>query len=358
MSLLDQVIAWGGERLTGEDVARVLGVASRAALLQIIGALVRGEASRCLEVVAELAEQGRDIGHVSKDLLALLRDLVVAKVCPEPGSLLDLPAEETKEVQALATLGNADDLVRLHQGFAQGYDDVAKSGQPRAALEMLLVRLARRPPLVPIDDWVGRLGALERRLGGGGPGPGRERAPAPRAEGDPSRAPSARPREGGGPPERPSNEHQESKGAPVAVRREPGVAPPSMPPPSMPPPSMPPPSMPPPSMPPPSALPPSAAPPSAQSASPADPLEAWRALVDRIGIDRPDLAAFLARAAPLETAPGNVVLAFRADDPSFYETEKNLELVARAASDYFEVKTMVRAVRDSARMKGSPRSPP
>ena len=28
MSLLDQVIAWGGPELTGEDVARVLGVAS------------------------------------------------------------------------------------------------------------------------------------------------------------------------------------------------------------------------------------------------------------------------------------------------------------------------------------------
>jgi DNA polymerase III subunit gamma/tau len=350
MSLLDQVIAWGGERLAGEDVARVLGVASRAALLQIIGALVRGEASRCLEVVAELAEQGRDIGHVSKDLLALLRDLVVAKVCPEPGSLLDLPAEETKEVQALASLGNADDLVRLHQGFAQGYDDVAKSGQPRAALEMLLVRLARRPPLVPIDDWVGRLGALERRLGGGGPGPARERAPAPRAEGDPSRAPTARPREGGGPPERPSNEHQESKGAPVAARREPGVTPPSMAPPSAPP-SMAPPSMAPPSMAPPSAPPPSAGPPSAQAAPPADPLEAWRALVDRIGIDRPDLAAFLARAAPLETAPGNVVLAFRADDVSAVETERNLELVARAASAHFDVPTKVRVVKDDAAMK-------
>ncbi|HMA95272.1 MAG TPA: hypothetical protein VKP30_21430, partial [Polyangiaceae bacterium] len=35
------------------------------------------------------------------------------------------------------------------------------------ALEMLLIRLCRRPPLVPIDDLVSRLAAMERRLGQG-----------------------------------------------------------------------------------------------------------------------------------------------------------------------------------------------
>ena len=36
---------------------------------------------------------------------------------------------------------------------------------------MLLVRLARRPALVPIDELVGRLSAMERRLAGGGAAP-------------------------------------------------------------------------------------------------------------------------------------------------------------------------------------------
>jgi RPA family protein len=96
---------------------------------------------------------------------------------------------------------------------------------------------------------------------------------------------------------------------------------------------------------------PSAPPKAAEATAPADPLEAWRALVDRIGIDRPDLAAFLARAAPLETAPGSVVLAFREDDVSAVETERNLEFVARAASAHFEAPTKVRVVKDDATMK-------
>jgi DNA polymerase-3 subunit gamma/tau len=321
MSLLDQVIAWGGQSFTGEDVARVLGVASRSALLSIVGALVRGEAARCLSVVAELAEQGRDIGHVARDLLALLRDLVVSKVCPEPGALLDLPREEAKEVLALAQAGTVDDLVRLHQGFSAGYDEVAKSGQPRAALEMLLVRLARRPPLVPIDDWVGRLGALERRLAGGAAPAGRERSPAARAEADVPRTTGARPREvkTPAPTERASGERKEPPRAPEPPRDARLEA----------------------------ASPPAAGP----EAAPSDPLEAWRKIVDHIGIDRPDLAAFLARAAPLEAAPGAIVLAFSSDDPSALETERNVELVARAATEFFDVATKVRVLRDDAAMK-------
>src|SRR6187401_3497846 len=164
MSLLDQVIAWGGAALAGKEVAKVLGVASRSVLHDLSQALVAGQAERCLTLVGELSEQGYDLIHVARDLLSMLRDLVVAKVCEAPGELLYLPAEEAKDVQTLAAAATTDDLLRLHQGFAHGFDDVARSGQPRAALEMLLVRLARRPPLLPIDDLLGRLGALERRL--------------------------------------------------------------------------------------------------------------------------------------------------------------------------------------------------
>src|SRR5262249_43934450 len=139
MSLLDQVIAFGGTELKGDDVARVLGVASRQVLQEMAGALIGGDAASCLAIVALLADQGYDIAHVAKDVLALLRDLVVAKLCKEPEELIDLPDQERAGVLELAKGTDADDLVRLHQGMSSGFDDVVRSGQPRAALEMLLV---------------------------------------------------------------------------------------------------------------------------------------------------------------------------------------------------------------------------
>jgi DNA polymerase-3 subunit gamma/tau len=171
MSLLDQVIAWGGESLRGDDVARVLGVASHRVLHDLSRALLLGEPERCLEIVAELANEGHDLPHVARDLTSVLRDLVVARVVKDPKQLIDRPEEEAREVSELASQVTADDLLRLHHGFSEGYDTVVKSGHPRSALEMLLVRLSR----------------LERRLSQ----PGGARPPAPSR--NPPGAPPARP---------------------------------------------------------------------------------------------------------------------------------------------------------------------
>ncbi len=183
MSLLDQAIAWGGDKLVGAEVARVLGVAARSVLHDIAKNLIAGDAAACLRTLGALSDQGYDMAQVARGLLAELRDLVVAKVCKEPDDLLDLADEEAAEVKALAASSQPDDLVRLHHGFSQAFDDTVRSAQPRAALEMLLVRLASRPALVPIDDLIARLVDLERRLSSGGPAPQGPTRPAPSAPG-------------------------------------------------------------------------------------------------------------------------------------------------------------------------------
>ncbi len=177
MSLLDQVIAFSGDKLTAEDVARVLGVAERRVIHDLAASLVRGETLAALKVIDAVAEQGFDIAHTARDLLRHLRDLVVARVGGEGSrELLDLADEEVRDVVALANGAELDDLTRLYQGFSRGFDDVVRSGQPKAALEMLLVRLSRRPPLLPLDELLVRVAELEKRLTG-------PAAPAPRGGG-------------------------------------------------------------------------------------------------------------------------------------------------------------------------------
>jgi DNA polymerase III subunit gamma/tau len=173
MSLLDQAIAWNSQRLVGEEVAEVLGVASRQSVHRLVGALVGGRADEALRLVAQMVEQGQALANLATNILLALRDLVVAKICgQDAGSLLDLTEDERREVQELANGAEADDLVRLHQGFSRSFDDIVRGGHPRSALEMALVRLARRPVLLPLDELLHRLGELDKRLAHGGPAGG------------------------------------------------------------------------------------------------------------------------------------------------------------------------------------------
>ncbi|MEO8902211.1 MAG: DNA polymerase III subunit gamma/tau, partial [Polyangiaceae bacterium] len=373
MSLLDQVIAWGGGKLTGEDVARVLGVASRKVLHDIAGALVRGEAALALNVIAEVSNQGYDTAHVARDVLGLLRDLVVAKVCKEPATLLDLADEEVRDVAALAEATHADDLIRLHQGFSQGFDDVVRSGQPRAALEMLLVRLARRPPLLPIDELVRRLAALEQRLGAprsAQPGhaapasnsPARGAAPQPQYQAPDlaARPADRRPREVRAESARPE--------APGDGRKEPPPSPPTFA-------SAPAPATPParasapaparqPEIDPDFAIPfpeqadpqkkaeAKAAPPRpAQTEPKPEELQAFRAILERVNERRPELAAFLARASILGLSTGELRLGWEPGDMfgQGANDKDSQELLTTVASEHFATPTKVVFEFDSAR---------
>ncbi len=354
MSLLDQVIAFSGTKLTGADVTQVLGVADRKVLHDLAAALVQGDAAQCLGVVTRVAEQGFDLTQVARDLLRHLRNLVVAKVCtgqaaegPSLRELLDLADEESKEVVELSARAEIDDLSRLFHGFSRAFDDVVRSGQPRMAFEMTLVRMARRPPLLPLDELLMRVGDLERRItGGGAPPPG----PSPRGggggRGGSPIASAASPSIGtlpSNPEPRPSRTH----GA-LALANPPAPSP-------VPPPSLP-------------AAPatriessrptvvPFMAPPETSPA--AVDLDLWRAVLDRVRSVRPDRASVLEHALALEVNGTRIVLGFepsaaflaaRATEP------ETLEALTRAAREHFGMATAI-VIETQTKPTGSART--
>jgi DNA polymerase-3 subunit gamma/tau len=141
--------------------------------------MLDGKADQTLTIVHALASEGYDIAQVCRDLLRHLRNLVVARVAGAGAkALLDLPDDELADLQACAGRHDPDDLTRCYQGFSRAFDEIVRSPSARAALEMALIRLARRPPLLPLDDLLQRLADLERRLGGG-PSRGPARGPSP-----------------------------------------------------------------------------------------------------------------------------------------------------------------------------------
>jgi DNA polymerase-3 subunit gamma/tau len=357
MSLLDQVIAFSGTKLTGDDVARVLGVADRAVLHELATALVDGDAAACLSVVDRLAQQGFDLAHATKDILRHLRNLVVAKVCERqtggegPGlrELLDLADEEMRDVVELAGRAEADDLTRLFQGFSRAYDDVVKSGQPRMALEMALVRLARRPPLLPLDELLSRVGDLEKRLGGAPPpapvtrgGAGGSGARGVHMATASDAAPAGRP--GRGPH---LSESPAVAGDPVPTRGSLALAPRTAPPapvsttavvaapsPAASPALAPAPPALAPAQPALAPAPPAVAPAPLRVAVPAD-ADAWRAILERLRATRPALASVFEHAIPLEVAAARTVLGF----------EPSAAFLAARASEPESLEALTREVR-------------
>ncbi len=157
LSILDQVLAAGSNRITADSVADLLGVVERQVLYDVSRAVLEQDPRRCLEIVKDVDSRGYDIATFSKGLLEHLRNLVVASHCKGDSTVLDLPDEETKDLVAQTNMVSTDTLHRFFKHFSEAYESIARSSHPRILLETTLARIASLGDLVPAAELVSRI---------------------------------------------------------------------------------------------------------------------------------------------------------------------------------------------------------
>jgi DNA polymerase-3 subunit gamma/tau len=78
-SMLDQVVSFCGDKVDETDVLSIFGFASSAEVAALAGHILSGDAAAALDLVAAQADQGKDLGRLLSDLVALGRDLLVSE---------------------------------------------------------------------------------------------------------------------------------------------------------------------------------------------------------------------------------------------------------------------------------------
>ena len=179
LTLLDQLVAISDDRITADTVAASLGIAAREALYDVAGAVLQGDGAGVIKAIDGLADQSVDMPHFARQLLQLMRDLVVLKL--GAGDPAEWVPEEREAAEAL--VGDIDilELQRAFRATSIVMDQMAHSPNPKLMLEMGLVRVATRPPLQSVSDLLARLEALQGNPGAAGnpSGGSRPRKPNP-----------------------------------------------------------------------------------------------------------------------------------------------------------------------------------
>ncbi len=170
-TMLDQMIAYGGTKVSDETVSVVLDLVDRHVLLEILAACIDSQPAQALEACSHAVESGTDPKRLSGTLVRLLRDLVVLCVAPQAPGLVEGSEDEIAELRALADRTDQARLRRMFRALVKEQEDLAWAPQPFAVLEMALVRLATMPSGDDVSRLLSRLEQLEHQLGSGGDGP-------------------------------------------------------------------------------------------------------------------------------------------------------------------------------------------
>jgi DNA polymerase-3 subunit gamma/tau len=160
-SLLDQVIAYAGKNIRDEDIAEVLGLIDRKILNDTIEAIASKDVERCMEIIETVYHFGYDLQHFCRELLQYLRNLILIKVSQHPEGLMELPEGELEIFKKQAEKFQFDQLNHLFSLLLKGEQEIAQSTFPRTMLEMTLIRMATLQPILPIDEMMKKLEALE-----------------------------------------------------------------------------------------------------------------------------------------------------------------------------------------------------
>jgi DNA polymerase-3 subunit gamma/tau len=152
LSLLDQAVAQTGGRVTQADVALLLGSPDRTALVALLAAILAGDRPAVLRGAAELEAAGSDPRATVHDLTVLVRGTVRFAADPSAPAVPGISEDGSATLRELGRGTPYSTLLRALTFLSEAEGTLRRSDVPSLALEVLLLRLAELPRLVPIEE--------------------------------------------------------------------------------------------------------------------------------------------------------------------------------------------------------------
>jgi len=196
LGTLDQLVAFGGDRVELDAVLELLGAVDAELLFEAVDAVIAEEPRAVLLGVEKMARSGRDPAQFARDLLAHLRHLLVTQTVGEVPNTFVVTATDADRLSAQASSIGAATLVRTIDELANALTNVREGDDARMAVEIALLKAAR-PDLDPsTEGLLRRIEKLEQETNASSPA-------GPVAAGDPPPPPVAEASSGAVPPTAP-----------------------------------------------------------------------------------------------------------------------------------------------------------
>ena len=160
-SLLEQLLAFGGQQITVADVHSLLGTAHAARLAALANCIVRRDCAAALAEVESAVAEGVDLGALTEQLLSYFRDCLAALVGCPPDLMLHTAASDYPHIATLGQQLGLETLLAVAQILDQTLSRLRQSTHVRTLVEVALVRLCKLDDLDALPTLVAELRGQE-----------------------------------------------------------------------------------------------------------------------------------------------------------------------------------------------------
>ncbi len=153
-SLLDQMLAFGGDRLTVEQVHQLLGTADEGGVVELATAILEHRAKDALNLLAKTVDEGVQLGELLDQLLEYWRDLMVLNAAGNEVEGLSFPTRFHETMQQQATGVTLDTILAGLDILSTAKTRLRGTGFGRVLAETAIVRLCRLENLASLAQIV------------------------------------------------------------------------------------------------------------------------------------------------------------------------------------------------------------
>ncbi len=166
-STLDQLISFCGSEIAETDVLSMFGLAARAQLLTLAGAVLAADVETALRELNDLAKSGKDLGRLLGDLLNHFRNLLIFQVSKGDLNLLEVSEAEAAALSEQVKSADAATLTRILEVLTDADGRLRDAASKKILLEVAVLKAIQARNAVPIDAVLKQLQQLRGDRGSG-----------------------------------------------------------------------------------------------------------------------------------------------------------------------------------------------
>jgi DNA polymerase III subunit gamma/tau len=158
-SMLDQLVAFCGEKISENDVLDVFGFTSEQTVVDLTGRILRGETPDAIELLHQQSDAGKDMMRLMSDMIGYLRDLLVFKAKPD-ALKEDVEPDVQTSLAAHADLITIDRLLELVDQFAAAEGRMKWAPNKKLHFEVAIIKAIQSLGQATLDEVIEKLGQL------------------------------------------------------------------------------------------------------------------------------------------------------------------------------------------------------